>query len=35
VGPNSPFDISQDGRHLVITDSTTLASEVWLLEPRR
>jgi hypothetical protein len=35
VGPNSPFDISQDGRYLVITDATTLASEVWLLEPRR
>jgi Tol biopolymer transport system component len=35
VGPNAPFDISRDGRHLVITDGTTLASEVWLLEPNR
>lgn len=35
VGPNSPFDISADGRYLVITDGTTLASEVWLLEPNR
>jgi hypothetical protein len=35
LGPNSPFDISHDGRYLVITDGTTLASEVWLLEPNR
>ena len=35
MGPNAPFDISRDARHLVITDATTLASEVWLLEPRR
>ncbi|OFV82620.1 MAG: hypothetical protein A2Y78_07120 [Acidobacteria bacterium RBG_13_68_16] len=35
VGPGSPFDISPDGRYLVMTDGTTLASEVWLLEPNR
>jgi len=35
VGPGSPFDISPDGRYLVITEATTLASEVWLLEPNR
>ena len=35
VGQNSPFDISRDGRYLAITDGTTLASEVWLLEPSR
>ena len=35
VGPNAPFDISRDARYLVITDGTTLASEVWLLEPNR
>ena len=35
VGPGSPFDISPDGRYLVITDGTTLASEAWLLEPNR
>jgi len=28
-------DISPDGRYLVMTDGTTLASEVWLLEPNR
>ena len=35
VGPGSPFDISPDGRYLVITDATTLASEAWLLELNR
>ncbi len=34
VGPNSPFDVSRDGRYLVITDGTILASEVWLLEAK-
>ena len=31
---NTPFDFSKDGRYLAITDSETLASGIWLLEPR-
>lgn len=30
---NTPFDISKDGRRLVITDGEVLSSAIWLLEP--
>jgi hypothetical protein len=32
--PNSPIGLGA-GDRLVITDATVLASEIWLLEPRR
>jgi Tol biopolymer transport system component len=35
TAPNAPFDISRDGRSIVIGDSVVLASEIWLLEPTR
>jgi hypothetical protein len=31
-GTNFPFDVSRDGRHLVVTNSQHLSDEIWLLE---
>lgn len=31
-GSNFPFDISSDGRQLVVTNSQHLSDEIWLLE---
>jgi TolB protein len=31
-GTNFPFDVSRDGRQLVVTNSQHLSDEIWLLE---
>jgi hypothetical protein len=35
LGTNHPFDVTRDGRTIVVSNGVHVSDEIWLLEPKR